>query len=193
MIQTGLLALVVLLLGYHMFLGGHEHTATTDGTASAAVAPVDAKAAARQQLAATNPTATPNKPAEPAKPVGPTTTLQWNETTFDFGTVNAGEIVEHTYKFKNVGKHPLNITQAKGSCGCTVPSYPKTPVAPGAEGEIKVRFDSKNKKGKRNQIVTITANTPEGNTKLNLTGMVNDGAGAAADANPIQITPTAAQ
>lgn len=92
--------------------------------------------------------------------------FQFTEETHDFGNINEGEVVEHTFKFKNTGNAPLIIQSASASCGCTVPSYPKEPLAPGAEGEILVKFDSQNKPGVQNKTVTITANTEPPTTKL---------------------------
>ena len=111
---------------------------------------------------------------------GPVTTMEFAEGgTFDFGTVTEGEIVSHTFSFKNTGNEPLIISDAKGSCGCTVPSKPTAPIAPGDEGEITVQFNSKNKKGARNQKVTVTANTNPAQTFIYLTGTVNPDASAA--------------
>lgn len=92
--------------------------------------------------------------------------FQFTEETHDFGTINEGDVVEHTFKFKNNGKSPLVIQSARASCGCTVPSYPKEPLAPGEEGEILVKFDSQNKTGTQNKTVTITANTEPATTQL---------------------------
>ena len=115
---------------------------------------------------ATQPAATPEVPA------GPTTTMTFGETEFDFGTVQEGEQVAHTYTFTNTGSEPLILSDAKGSCGCTVPDWPREPIAPGAEAEVTVEFNSKGKKGKRNQKVTITANTNPPQTFIYLTGEV---------------------
>jgi len=125
--------------------------------------------------------ADPNAPAQPQAqpaaqqpevPAGPTTVMSFDETSFDFGSVDEGEKVAHIYKFKNTGEEPLILSNAKGSCGCTVPVWPREPIAPGAEGEIKVEFNSKGKKGKRNQKVTITANTNPPQTFIYLKGEV---------------------
>lgn len=102
------------------------------------------------------PTANANQPAAPA---GPTTTIAFNETEFNFGKVKAGEKVRHEYKFKNTGKEPLIISNAKGSCGCTVPDWPKEPIPVGGSGSIMVEFDSKNKTGNQTKQVTVIANT----------------------------------
>ena len=176
-IQIGLLGLIVVLLLANLFGGGSLFGGSSSD---------DARDAARQRLAVTNPTApaatTPRTPAAPPVPVGPTTVMEFAESTFDFGSVDEGEKVSHTYKFKNTGKEPLIVTDAKGSCGCTVPSKPSEPIAPGDEGEITVVFNSKNKKGKRNQSVTITANTNPPQTIIHLTGEVIPAATPAAPA-----------
>ncbi|NJK83133.1 MAG: DUF1573 domain-containing protein [Saprospiraceae bacterium] len=125
---------------------------------------------------------TPNSPIStgegdaPVTPVGPTTNMTFDEMTFDFGTVNDGEKVRHAYKFKNTGNEPLIISNATGSCGCTVPQWPQDPIAPGATGEIMVEFDSKNKPGRQTKTVTITANTNPVTTRLTITGEVAGGA-----------------
>ena len=116
---------------------------------------------------------------EAAAPTGPTSVMSFDATEFDFGTVDEGEKVSHTYTFKNAGDEPLILSNAKGSCGCTVPKWPKEPIPPGKDGEIIVEFNSKNKKGKRNQKVTITANTNPPQTFIYLKGEVNPTAAAA--------------
>jgi len=98
--------------------------------------------------------------AEPeVKPEGPLPAIEFAEEDHDFGTIKEGEIVEHMFKFKNTGDAPLIISSATASCGCTVPVWPKEPIAVGEEAEIQVRFNSKGKPGIQNKTVTITANT----------------------------------
>jgi len=162
-IIIGALGLVVLLLGLKVsgVMGGGDDTSLRDK--------------ARQSLAPTNNTTPPAAsatPAAPAVPAGPATTVKFDETEFDFGTVEMGEKVEHVYKFTNSGDEPLTISNAKGSCGCTVPQWPKEPIAPGESGEILVSFDTKNKPNKQTKTVTITANTEPAQTFLKITGMV---------------------
>ena len=140
----------------------------------------DVRDAARADVATNEvqpatPTATPAA-QQPAAPTGPTTTMSFAETTFDFGNIDEGEKVSHTYSFTNTGSEPLIFSNAKGSCGCTVPTWPREPIAPGASSEIVVEFNSKNKKGKRNQKVTLTANTNPPQTFIYLVGEVNPGA-----------------
>ncbi|WP_116127400.1 DUF1573 domain-containing protein [Lewinella sp. IMCC34183] len=135
----------------------------------------DVRDAARQNIETVTP-ANPNAaaPMQPsvAAPAGPTTAMNFAETSFNFGEVTEGEIITHTYAFTNTGEEPLIITDAKGSCGCTVPSRPTAPIAPGETGEITVRFDTNNKVGQRNQRVTITANTNPAQTVISLDGTV---------------------
>lgn len=108
-----------------------------------------------------------------AVPSGPLTEMSFPETEFDFGTVAEGEKVKHVYKFKNTGSEPLILSNATGSCGCTVPSWPREPIAPGATGEILVEFNSQGKAGDRNQKVTVTANTNPAQTVISLKGKVD--------------------
>ncbi|AFC22910.1 DUF1573 domain-containing protein [Saprospira grandis] len=96
------------------------------------------------------------------------TTMKFAEDAFDFGTIKQGEKVTHTFKFTNDGDKPLTITNAKGSCGCTVPQYPKEPIAPGESGEIEVEFNSAGKKGAQTKFVTLTANTNPAQTRLTI-------------------------
>ena len=104
---------------------------------------------------------------------GPTASIAFDSEEFEFGTIQQGDIVEHTYDFTNTGDVPLIIENASASCGCTVPDWPKEPIAPGETGKINVKFDSKGKSGVQNKQVTIRANTNPNFTKVMLKGMVN--------------------
>jgi hypothetical protein len=99
--------------------------------------------------------------------------FEFEEHTYDFGVISQGEKVSFTYKFKNVGKTNLVIASAKGSCGCTVPSYPKKPIPPGGSGVIDVEFNSDGKSGKQNKTITILANTFPGVTTLTMLGEIS--------------------
>jgi len=111
----------------------------------------------KAQPIATNATPTAEAPAE--KPEGPLPSFEFGEEIHDFGTIKDGDVVEHTFEFTNTGEAPLIISDAKATCGCTVPEWPKEPIPVGETGEIKVRFNSKNKPGIQNKTVTLTANT----------------------------------
>lgn len=98
--------------------------------------------------------------------------IEFEEEVFDFGSIVEGESVEHVFKFKNTGKNPLIINLAQGSCGCTVPEWPRDPILPGKGGEIKVKFNSKGKQGEQDKSVTISANTIPNKTKIYVVGNV---------------------
>ena len=101
-----------------------------------------------------------------------TTTVQFAETEFKFGTIKEGDKVEHIFKLKNTGTKPLIIANAWGSCGCTVPDYPKDPIAPGTESQVKVTFNSTGKKGEQHKSVTMQMNTLRHNEEVFLSGTV---------------------
>ena len=84
-----------------------------------------------------------------------------------------GESVAHSFIFKNEGDTPLIISNAKGSCGCTVPEWPRFPISPGDSNSIKVIFNSKGKKGLQNKSVTLTTNMYPNSTVLKVKGFVN--------------------
>jgi hypothetical protein len=98
--------------------------------------------------------------------------FNFEENIHDFGKLVDGEVVTYKFKFTNTGKTPLLISSATASCGCTVPSYPKEPIAPGAEGSIDVQFNSSGKVGVFNKDVTIVANTIPNQTILAIKGEV---------------------
>lgn len=106
------------------------------------------------------------------EPRGPISEIEFESTLFNFGAVETGEVVQTVFSFTNNGDEPLIISNAKGSCGCIVPEWPKAPIRPGESGQFVVRFNSKNKVGIQSKRVTITANTEPANTYLTLTGEV---------------------
>ena len=91
--------------------------------------------------------------------------FEFEEEVNDFGNITQGEVISSTFRFKNVGKSDLIISSAQGSCGCTVPEWPKEPIKPGKEGEIEVTFNSTGKQGMQNKTITLVANTIP-NTKV---------------------------
>ncbi len=103
--------------------------------------------------------------------------LQFDTDTHDFGTIEEGEKISFAFKFKNIGKGDLIIRAAQGSCGCTVPEYPKDPVHPGDGGIINVTFNSEGKEGTQHKTVTVISNTMPNTYTLNILGTVNKPAG----------------
>ena len=111
--------------------------------------------------------------ASSAKAVSNAPVMTFDKTIHDFGTIQEGERVETLFTFTNTGKSDLVIVDARGSCGCTVPEYPKnTPIAPGATGQIRVSFDSSNKPNLQQKTVTISANTDSGRETIRIKAMV---------------------
>lgn len=107
-------------------------------------------------------------PEAAVKPEGPLPTFAFNEELHDFGVINEGDVVEHVFAFTNTGDAPLIISKATGSCGCTVPEWPKEPIGVGEAGEIKVKFNSRKKPNIQNKTVTITANTFPAQTRIKI-------------------------
>jgi hypothetical protein len=98
--------------------------------------------------------------------------LKFKEPLFRFKPVKEGEEVTHSFAFTNTGKSDLLISYASASCGCTVPEWPKEPIAPGESGVIKATFNTEGKQGKQNKKIVITANTKPELTEVHLEGEV---------------------
>ena len=100
------------------------------------------------------------------------TKIEFVESEHDFGTINEGEIVEYDFKFKNTGEYPLVISEAKASCGCTIPEWTKDAILPGKEGSLKVKYNSTGKDGKIQKTVSVFANTDPEVTPININVVV---------------------
>ena len=106
-------------------------------------------------------------------PAGAFPKFTFEQEEHNFGQIRDGDIVSHTFRFTNSGEAPLIISIATAACGCTVPQWPKQPIPVGGSGEIQVQFDSSNKPGMQNKVVTITANTESKVKKLLIRAQVN--------------------
>ncbi len=105
--------------------------------------------------------------------------LEWN-----YGTVAHKSTGYRFFKFTNTGNGPLVISNAKGSCGCTVPDWPREPIMPGEAGYIKVKYDT-NRVGAMTKYVTLTTNAQANTTtRLKIFGTIQ------APATPATSTPT---
>ncbi len=98
--------------------------------------------------------------------------MQFDTELYEFGNVKQGAKVDHTFTFTNVGTQPLIISNARSTCGCTVPEWPKEPIAPGESGTISVSFDTKGKKDIQKKPVIVTANTWPKETRVHISGFV---------------------
>lgn len=94
--------------------------------------------------------------------------LTFNDEIHDFGDIVQGEQVSHIFKFRNAGNQQLVISNVLTTCGCTVPEWPKEPVAPGETGQLEVKFDSKGKSGKQNKVITIISNALNPQTRITI-------------------------
>lgn len=165
-LKVGLLVVVagaLGFLGYSQFKKGSDaiesrpaETATTASASTTAIADASSSAVNTQgtQTGDLANTATGKLSETRAK-----TSITFDKKEHDFGTIKQGDQVECTFKVTNSGSEPLILEEAHGSCGCTVPEYPKDPIPAGESRDIKVKFNSSGKKGQQAKTVTITANT----------------------------------
>jgi len=113
-----------------------------------------------------------DKTAESSDSKSPMPAFNFEKEMHNFGQLIDGEKVSYSFKFTNSGNAPLIISSAKGSCGCTVPNWPKDPIAPGESGTIDVTFNSSGRSGKQNKAVTLTANTNPSRKVISITSEV---------------------
>ncbi|MCF8257844.1 MAG: DUF1573 domain-containing protein [Flavobacteriales bacterium] len=99
--------------------------------------------------------------------------IKFEKELHDYGTIEQGADGGTEFVFTNSGKEPLVISDAKGSCGCTVPEWSKEPIAPGQKGSIKVMYDTK-RIGNFQKTVTVTSNGSEAPVVLTIKGLVNE-------------------
>ncbi|MET0635038.1 MAG: DUF1573 domain-containing protein [Chitinophagaceae bacterium] len=111
---------------------------------------------------------TPEQQTNAATDTANFTTIQWlDSTNSNLGTIKEGQVVEVSYRFRNSGTKNLIFASVNASCGCTVPEKPEKPYAPGEEGVIKAKFDSKGRPhGEAQKMVYVQANTDPSTTTL---------------------------
>jgi hypothetical protein len=98
--------------------------------------------------------------------------ITWRDTLYEFGEVNEGDVVTKEFFFTNTGTAPLLITQAKSTCGCTIPEWPKEQIPPDSSGVVTVKFNTINRTGSQLKEVTIFANTFPNQSIIRLKGRV---------------------
>ncbi|MGB3080161.1 MAG: DUF1573 domain-containing protein [Saprospiraceae bacterium] len=114
--------------------------------------------------------ATPTEGQPAAAPSG--AVMKLDSDTVDYGTIDQGSDPLRLAKFTNTGTEPLIISGARGSCGCTVPNWPKDPIMPGETSQIEIRYDTK-RVGGINKTVTVTSNDPVGPIVIKVIGTIN--------------------
>jgi hypothetical protein len=97
--------------------------------------------------------------------------ISFETEVIDYGTIEHNADGNRAFKFKNTGKEPLIITNCQGSCGCTVPTWPKEPIKPGATAEIKVKYAT-DRVGIFEKTVTVTSNAKTSSKTLRIKGNV---------------------
>ncbi len=98
--------------------------------------------------------------------------LVFSDSTHDFGHLHEGEVATVEFHFTNQGSSPAIISSARGSCGCTVPEYPREPIPPGQGGKIKVKFHTADRSGHQEKSVTLLTNDQKGIHRLYIKAQV---------------------
>ena len=115
-------------------------------------------------------TVTPVEPQKPQNPNAPV--IKFESDVHDYGRVPINGDGSCQFKFKNLGKEPLVLTNVKASCGCTVPSWPKDPIAPGASGVIDVKYNNMNRAHTINKSISVFSNATDSLIVLRIQGEV---------------------
>lgn len=172
-IQIALLAVIAVALGLIAWKQFAGDMGGSDSETSSVVAENSA-------VAATTPAGTTFDPMAKTTPVvdnTPKTTVTFGKYEHDFGTVKQDTKNKYVFTFTNTGKEPLIIENAVGSCGCTVPNYPKAPIPPGGTGDIEVEYSPGKQENAQQKTVTVTANTEPKETTLRISAFVTPGTG----------------
>ncbi|HEX2616435.1 MAG TPA: DUF1573 domain-containing protein [Flavobacteriales bacterium] len=169
-IKIALLAIIAAALIF-LVVDHREHGASAAPTERMATASTPANANPLVQPP-TNSFDPLTPPVQPPVDNGPKTSVKFAVMEHSFGKVDQDTENAYTFKFTNTGAEPLMISNAVGSCGCTVPDYPKQPIAPGATGEINVMYKPGKQQGQQHKTVTVTANTEPKETILNISADV---------------------
>ena len=190
-IQIGLLAVIAVAL---VALAVKQFTGPGTGTDSTgSVVAADNSAVAATTMDPANPT-TFDPMANTAAVVDnkPKTTMTFAKYEHDFGTIKQDTENKQIFKFTNTGSEPLIIESATGSCGCTVPNYPKSPIPPGGTGDIEVVYKPGKQENAQQKTVTVVANTEPKETTLRIKAQVTPGSGnpnAAPEGTSTEIVP----
>lgn len=157
------IAIALVALAATQFMGKGE--SSNDSPSNIVAEPATSATPALQSF---DPTATTTETVDNT----PKTVMTFGSYEHDFGNINQDSENKKVFKFTNTGKEPLLIESATGSCGCTVPSYPKQPIAPGATGEIEVVYKPGKQENAQTKQVTVIANTEPRETVLRIKAFV---------------------
>jgi len=133
----------------------------------------------------TQPVAQPaQQTQDAAAAANPDLSMKFNEEDHNFGNIPEGPSATYDFELKNIGKVPIIISNAHGSCGCTVPTWPKEPILPGKTSKITVTYSTQGRPGMISKTVTVTTNV--GTKVLKISGNVDK---ADTPATPAPATP----
>ncbi len=104
---------------------------------------------------------------------GSTAVMTFEDEEHDFGKITQGEIVTYAFMFTNTGGSDLVISSAQGSCGCTIPNYPKEAIKPGQKAKVDVKFESAGKAGLVKKTVTLITNCSPSTKVITIIATVN--------------------
>jgi hypothetical protein len=182
-IQIGLLVVIAAALVYLAI--------NRSGSSSTASSAAPATTEAAKPANPVNPAVKTNDPmaqaAQAAVDNRPKTTVSFGTYEHDFGDIKQDSENKFTFTFTNTGKEPMIIESATGSCGCTVPSYPKEPIAPGATGKIDVVYKPGKQENAQQKQVTVVANTEPKQTILRIKANVHADPNAPKVATPAKV------
>lgn len=126
----------------------------------------------KKELPKTVAAKTKKKSTPKKKKVKKAAKIEWSTSTYDFGEITEGDVIQYKFEFKNTGNRALAFLEADASCGCTTPSIPFLDINPGENGYIGVTYNSVNKNGPQKPEIILKTNASPKIHKLYLTGTV---------------------
>lgn len=175
-VKIGLLGIIALASVANVFMLSNISNQQEELTETLANNQNQANAYSNVPQPPVNPVNQPQPPIEAPAPQPPIdmkkTSVKWANMVHDFGKVKQNSTNKYAFEFTNTGSEPLLITDAKGSCGCTVPEYPKEPIAPGQKATINVEYKPGVQENQQEKTVTVTANTEPMQTVLKIRAFV---------------------
>ncbi len=173
-IKIGLLGIIAFTLVIDTFIMDDNESKSEVSEATQPTSNMVSNVAATPPLPINDPTVAQQTPQQPTQSESRSkTTVKFAQSNHNFGEIEQDSKHTYVFKFTNTGSEPLIIENATGSCGCTVPTYPKEPIAPGKTGEIEVVYSPGKQEGEQTKTVSITANTDPIVTTLNISAKVH--------------------
>ena len=180
-IQTALLVVIAATVIYGTFIQGDstptrntKRQRNTERKSNIAATPAAQNVPGSNTQIKMDPSMTQTPPPVQNQVVNDPTSIAFTQMAHDFGNIDQNTENTYVFNFTNTGDKPLIIETATGSCGCTVPEFPREPIAPGASSEIRVVYKPGKQKGLQNKTVTVIANTQPKDTRLNITANVQE-------------------